>query len=105
MENKSRNVCVGSRMGLRGIFKTRVYQENGREDMKAIRKAWYFSCKNKKENINTCKGKYLAGNTFKCKRWMFWGVDYESLISFLYFLVFVNKPELLYNEKGEKQKG
>ena len=69
-------MCLGvGRMGLRSIFKICVYQEKGSKDMEAIRKGWYFSCK--KENINTCNGKRLAGNMSKCEWWMFWGVDYE----------------------------
>lgn len=59
--------------------------------MKAIRRHG-ISLVKIKENINTqVKGKYLAGNTFKCKRWMFWGVWIMNHLFLLYFLVFVKQ--------------
>ena len=43
-------MCVWAAEWVSGVFfKTRVYQEKGREAMEAIRKAWYFSCKKKKK--------------------------------------------------------
>lgn len=91
-DGKQKQKCVcGQQNGSQGYFLKPVFiKKKGEKPWRQLGRHG-ISLVKKKENINTCKRKISCSNTFKCKQWMFWGVDYESLLSFLYFLIFVKQ--------------
>lgn len=87
-------MCVGSRTGLRSIFKNLFIKKEKEKTCRQLGRDDTFLIKKKK--IYLCKENYLAGNTSKWEWWLFWVWLMSSFYFYFSYLVYILKVILNY---------